>query len=283
MERRQFLAASLATSAVALAGRRCRPGAGQPREREFYQMRRYNLMSGPQTQADGELSWRCADSGGWSGMGMGPVGAFRLDIGQDTPAYYVLIPGPSAEALAELDLRLGKDADFLKVAAPFWNATATAPAFQRVEISLLEAFQGWPKMTPPAPGTKGKRIFQLRTYESPSNGDHVRKVEMFHSGEFEIFLKAGFHPVFFGDALIGLAAAEPDLHAELCGHGGAGGEVGCVPQRSGMEEALDEPAVRVRPDCDEYFESDSEPAGVFAGIGETGKVWASGTKAQIQI
>jgi hypothetical protein len=31
----------------------------------------------------------------------------------------------------------------------------------------------------------------------------VRKVEMFHSGEFDIFLKAGFHPVFFGDALTG--------------------------------------------------------------------------------
>ncbi|HTW81295.1 MAG TPA: NIPSNAP family protein, partial [Terracidiphilus sp.] len=45
--------------------------------------------------------------------------------------------------------------------------------------------------------------FQLRTYESPSNGEHVRKVEMFHSGEFEIFLRAGFHPVFFGDTLAG--------------------------------------------------------------------------------
>jgi hypothetical protein len=26
---------------------------------------------------------------------------------------------------------------------------------------------------------------------------------MFHAGEFDIFLKAGFHPVFFGDGLIG--------------------------------------------------------------------------------
>ena len=32
---------------------------------------------------------------------------------------------------------------------------------------------------------------------------HVRKVEMFHKGEFEIFEKAGCHPVFFGDALMG--------------------------------------------------------------------------------
>jgi hypothetical protein len=137
-------------------------------------------------------------------MGMGPVGAFKLDIGQDTPTYYALIPGPSVAALAELDLHLAHDEDFLKLAAPFWNATATAPAYQRVEIALLAAFEGWPRVTPPASAaTKGKRIFQLRTYESPSDGEHVRKVEMFHSGEFEIFLKAGFHPVFFGDALSG--------------------------------------------------------------------------------
>jgi hypothetical protein len=73
-----------------------------------------------------------------------------------------------------------------------------------VEASLLRAFAGWPKLTPPAASaTKGKRIFQLRTYESPSNADHVRKVEMFHSGEFEIFKNAGFHMVFFGDTLVG--------------------------------------------------------------------------------
>jgi hypothetical protein len=137
-------------------------------------------------------------------LGIGPVGAFRLDIGPETPAYFLLIPGPSIETLAELDLRLAKDAEFLKAADPFWNATSAAPAFQRAEVSLLAAFTGWPKVTPPpAAATKAKRIFQLRTYESPSDGEHVRKVEMFHSGEFEIFLNAGFHPVFFGDTLIG--------------------------------------------------------------------------------
>src|ERR1039458_620185 len=49
----------------------------------------------------------------------------------------------------------------------------------------------------------GSRIFQLRTYESPSYRDHVRKVEMFNAGEFDIFTASGFHNVFFGDTLIG--------------------------------------------------------------------------------
>jgi hypothetical protein len=54
------------------------------------------------------------------------------------PAFYVLIPCSSVEALAELDLRLAQDSAFLTVAEPFWNAPATAPAFLRVESSLLK-------------------------------------------------------------------------------------------------------------------------------------------------
>jgi hypothetical protein len=120
------------------------------------------------------------------------------------PAFYLLIPSSSVEALAEMELHLARDSAFLKTAKPFWNAPATAPAFLRVESSLLKAFEGWPRLTPPATSTaKGKRIFQLRTYESPSNGDHVRKVEMFQDGEFQIFRNANFHPVFYGDTLIG--------------------------------------------------------------------------------
>lgn len=203
MERRHFLAASVAASAFGIAGNVGAEAGGMASNREFYQIRRYSLLSGPQTKLT-ESYFSDALIPAVGRVGMGPVGAFRVDIGPETPVYYVLIPGASLQALAELDLRLVDDAAFLKAADPFWNATAVAPAFQRVESSLLAAFAGWPKLTPPASAaTKGKRIFQLRTYESPSNGDHVRKVEMFHSGEFEIFLKAGFHPVFFGDTLIG--------------------------------------------------------------------------------
>jgi hypothetical protein len=202
MQRRHFLAASLAASAGALA----RKGAGQPAERrvrEFYQIRRYSLMSGVQTKlTEGYLNDALIPA--LTRIGMGPIGALRLDFGPETPVYYVLIPGASSAALAELDLHLAKDEEFLKAADPFWNAPATAIAFQRVEYSLLAAFEGWPKLVPPpSSATKAKRIFQLRTYESPSYKDHVRKVEMFNAGEFDIFKRAGCNPVFFGDTLVG--------------------------------------------------------------------------------
>lgn len=197
MQRRQFLAASIAASTLAFAGEAAQTSGQEPRQ--FYQIRRYDLMSGPQLKLT-ENFFSGALIPAAKRMGLGPVGAFKLSYGEQTPAYYLLIPGSSIATLAELDLRLAEDAAFIKAAEPFWDAKSTAPAFERVEISLLAAFEGWPRITPPE---KGKRVFQLRTYESPSNLDHVRKVLMFHSGEFEIFRKAGFHPVFFGDVLAG--------------------------------------------------------------------------------
>jgi len=201
MERRQFLATSLVASVAAATGSvTAQPAAAQ---REFYLLRRYNLLSGPQLKLT-ESFLAGAMIPALKRVGFGPIGAFRLDFGPETPAYYLLVPGPSAEQLVTLDLHLAGDAGFLQEADPFWNARSTSPAFQRVENSLLVAFSGWPRLTAPASAaTKARRIFQLRTYESPSNGDHVRKVEMFHSGEFDIFKAAGFHPVFFGDTLVG--------------------------------------------------------------------------------
>lgn len=203
MQRRQFLAASLASSAAALT-----PGAlasskdaAQPaaQSREFYQLRRYHLSSGPQTKLT-ESYFSEALIPALTRLGLGPVGAFRLDIGPETPQFYLLIPGSSVEVLAQLDLRLPQDSQFLEAAAPFWSAPAASPAFNRIEVELFAAFEGWPRITPPA---KAKRIFQLRTYESPSYQDHIRKVEMFHQGEFTIFQNAGLHPVFFGDTIVG--------------------------------------------------------------------------------
>jgi hypothetical protein len=202
MERRQFLTASIATSAAALAG----PASAQEQPaapREFYQIRRYTFTTGAEQKLT-ENFFGAALIPALAKRGFGPVGAFRVDIGPQTPTYYLVIPGKQLDALARLDLDLAEDQQFLDAAAPYWNATSTAPAFERVETSLLEAFAGWPKLTPPpTSATKAKRIFLLRTYESPSNGEHVRKVEMFHAGEFEIFVRAGFQPVFFGDTLAG--------------------------------------------------------------------------------
>jgi hypothetical protein len=173
-------------------------------DQELYQLRKYALRNGPQTAlTQGYLERALVPALGR--LGMGPVGAFKLDIGPETPTYYVLIPATDAAALVELDARLGADAEYVKAAAGFRDAPATAPAFERAERTLLGAFAGWPRLTAPklVDGKLPKRIFQLRTYESPSQAAHARKVAMFNEAEIGIFVRTGMTPVFFAETLVG--------------------------------------------------------------------------------
>ena len=203
MQRRHFLTSSLAAAAVALTPSDSRAQAAASKAREYYELRRYQLQSGPQTKL---VQTYVAEAliPALNRLGFSPIGAFNLDLGPETPALYLLIPSTTLESLVTAELQLPKDEEFMKAATPFWNAPATAPAFTRIESSLMIAFEGWPRLVvPPVTAQHGKRVFQLRTYESPSNQDHQRKVDMFHNGEFEIFQRAGFWQVFYGDTLIG--------------------------------------------------------------------------------
>ena len=188
----------MAASAWALQG-----SAQSGQGREYYELRRYQLQSGPQQKLTNDYVANALIPG-LNRLGMKPVGAFNLQIGVGTPALYVLIPSESLETLVQSELRLLDDREYMKAGEAFLKAPATQPAYARVESSLMIAFAGRPKLTvPPVTAQQGARVFQLRTYESPSNHDHHVKVEMFHSGEFDVFQRAGFWPVFYGDTLIG--------------------------------------------------------------------------------
>jgi hypothetical protein len=197
VERREFV-----TSAIAMAGAALSPAAGQGQARdgqEYYLLRKYTLRNGAQLALT-QSYFAQALIPALNRMQIKPVGAFKLDIGPETPTFYLLIPGTSVETLVTLDKRLSQDSEFSQTAAAFWAAPATAPAYERVETTLLSAFSGWAKLTAPK---AEKRIFQLRTYESAGDAAHVRKVQMFNEAEIAIFVRAGLNPVFFGDALVG--------------------------------------------------------------------------------
>ncbi|HWB32106.1 MAG TPA: NIPSNAP family protein [Acidobacteriaceae bacterium] len=199
MQRRTFLTTAIAAGALAAAKDSPAQSSPSAEPREYYQLRRYLPIRG-----SGEKL--CADYfehnliPALNRRGINNVGVFSVDIGPLTPTLYVLLSSTDLTKLVNIRGELAKDDDFMKASASFWAAPASAPAYSRVESQLLVAFTGHPRLTPPP---KGKRIFQLRTYESPTDRDHTRKIEMFHSGEFEIFAKAGARSVFYGDTLIG--------------------------------------------------------------------------------
>lgn len=206
MRRREFLASGLAASAAALAGRAegQAPGSGDGgggSPRQWLELRKYRLTQGPQGRL---LSTYLSGSliPALNKMGIGPIGAFTLTYGPDTPAIYLLLPSRQLETLVTVQERLAEDAAFVDAAKAFWSAPASAAPFERVESQLLRAMAGYPTVTPPKERPKN-RCFQLRTYESATDLDHARKVEMFHQGEFGFFQQAGADTVFFGDTLIG--------------------------------------------------------------------------------
>ena len=220
MERRKFLGSSLAATAVAatapgLLARGPQEGpAAAAGKREFYQLRRYQLSNGPQRKL-ADNYFRDALVPALNRMEFSPVGVFNVTIGPETPVMYVLIPSMSVERLVTVDDRLMKDDEYSKAAAPFLNAPAKEPAYARMESSLLQAYEKMPRITlPPVSTSKSPRVFELRTYESPSNQDHSRKIEQMSSGEGDIFTKAGIPQVFYGDTLIGPRL--PNLTYMLC-------------------------------------------------------------------
>ncbi|MGH9741294.1 MAG: NIPSNAP family protein [Candidatus Acidiferrum sp.] len=204
MNRRKFLAASAASlGASKLSASALQNASASEKSLEYYELRQYRVQSGRQQKLT-DAFLREALVPALNRLGISPVGVFNVEIGEGAPRFHVLLPAPSADILATAEARLGQDAEYLKVGAPFLNAPADQPAMVRIESALMVAFEGWPKlMLHAATAAHKERLFELRSYESPSDQDHRRKVEMFNSGEFGVFEKAGFWRVFFGDVLVG--------------------------------------------------------------------------------
>ncbi len=198
MHRRDFMTQSLAASALALSTTAAT--AAPTSKRPYFELRRYALNAGGPVGKLADTYFAEALIPALNRLGIAQVGAFKLDIGPDTPTVYLLIPSASLETLGNLDAQLAKDSAYLKAAAPFLAAPAEHPAFHRVDSTLLSSFDDF------AVPAAGKRIFQLRTYESPTQQAHENKVAMFANAEIGIFRSVGMTPVFFAKALIG-----PDL------------------------------------------------------------------------
>src|SRR6202166_2916346 len=117
MERRTFLASSLAASALAIAAPGSALEAAQgnmtAKGREFYQLRRYHINAGPQRKLCDDF-FRDALIPALTRLGIGPVGVFDLSVGPETPTIHLLMPSVDAETLATVETHLGQDAEYMK-------------------------------------------------------------------------------------------------------------------------------------------------------------------------
>lgn len=139
--------------------------------------------------------------------GTANVGVFK-PLGNDTAAdrrVYVFIPGKSPEYLLQLPKTLLTNIAYQNAAKDFIEAAWDKPTYTRQETIILEAFPGMPKMELPGlTGPKSERIYELRSYESPTDKLYRNKVDMFNKGdEVGIFRRLGFNAVFYAEVLSG--------------------------------------------------------------------------------
>jgi hypothetical protein len=165
---------------------------------DFYELRRYEIETTEQ-KAGFDAFAREAAIAALNRHGIDPVGVFYP--WEDLSPIYVLMRHRSLESMAQLTQRLSEDEEFLSKGAAFLDAPADKPAYKRMQVQLMVAFEGMKKLETPikSPG----QVLQLRTYESPSVKAGRKKIEMFNTAEIDIFRKTGLHPVFFGETLAG--------------------------------------------------------------------------------
>lgn len=209
MNRRTFLQGSVAASMVAGLTPMASAAAAEKRyvsDSQFYELRRYRMASQEQREAV-KAFYESAALPAMNRLGIKPIGVFERLEGGDDSDLFVVLPYSSPGKMLEIPWELSADQTFLDAADEYLNRSKENPPFERIESSLMAAFQGMPQLEVPTRKKEGKsRIFELRTYESYSELKGWRKVEMFNDGEIEIFRRTGLTPVFFGKTLIG-----PDL------------------------------------------------------------------------
>ena len=173
--------------------------------RDFYEIKIYGLADKHQEQeVDNFLKLVYLPA--LHRAGITKVGVFK-PVEADTSFYgkriYVLIPYSSLSEFEKLDSKLQKDNAYLTSA--YWTAAYTNVPFARIESILMKAFVNSPQFrVPQLNGTLNERIYELRSYESPTEKLYVNKVNMFNKGdEIGIFKRLGFNAVFYAEVLSG--------------------------------------------------------------------------------
>ena len=100
MDRRNFLSSSLAASALSLAtvgDLLAQAGSAADKSApEYMDLRRYHLASGPGVKLTNDF-FTDALIPALNRLGIGPVGAFSVYLGPDSPSYYLLMPSLKLE------------------------------------------------------------------------------------------------------------------------------------------------------------------------------------------
>ncbi|MEI6275766.1 MAG: NIPSNAP family protein [Prolixibacteraceae bacterium] len=180
--------------------------SGLAKSRDYYQIQVY-LLTGKVQQEKAENFLKTAYLPALHRAGIKTVGVFK-PIESDTTSekrVYVWVPFSSPDHFAKIQEILIKDTEYQQKGIDFLGAPFDKPAFLRKESILLAAFPVQPAFVVPTfPTPHSQRIYELRSYEGPTENLFRQKVKMFNDGgEIALFKKLEFNAIFYAEVISG--------------------------------------------------------------------------------
>jgi hypothetical protein len=178
--------------------------SSQAAKRSFYEIKIYTISSSEQEQMmDAYLKEAYIPA--MHRQGISSIGVFkpRTNTEDAGKKVYVFTPLKSQKQLLSLEKKLTSDVTYQRTGSAYINAIFDKKPFDRFETIILQAFSEMPQMSlPNLSGAKIDRIYELRSYEGPTEKYYRKKVDMFNAGgEVALFKRLNFNAVFYGEAI----------------------------------------------------------------------------------
>ncbi|WP_299549459.1 NIPSNAP family protein [Seonamhaeicola sp.] len=174
--------------------------------REYYQLKIYSFNNETQQQKT-DTYLRDAYLPALKRLHIKNVGVFKNRLNEKDSIHktYILTPFSAMDDFLNLETALEQDSIYLEAGTDYINALHNARPYKRFESTLLRAFTDMPEMkATPVEGKKSERVYELRSYESPTEAYYKRKVHMFNEGgEIKLFKRLNFNAVFYADVISG--------------------------------------------------------------------------------
>ena len=130
----------------------------------------------------------------------GPKIFLEAQVAAHVPQFVVMLGLESLEQIPALRNKLRGDASFQKAFAAWENGPE--PPYEHFSQTLLKATDYCPDV--PAELNKGKgRIYELRTYHSPTWKQLAALHQRFAGPEIKIFHRSGIHPILYTETVVG--------------------------------------------------------------------------------
>ena len=175
-------------------------------QREFYQLKIYTFSSEEQ-EATVDHYLENAFIPAVKRQGIDKVGVFKSRITETDTVQktFVLLPFEDLEQFRALEENIMNDSTYASTGSTYIGANYDNPPYDRIQSILMRAFPDMPQMkTPNLDSPRSERVYELRSYESPTEKYYWNKVDMFNAGgEIPLFDRLDFQAVFYGEVLSG--------------------------------------------------------------------------------